>query len=328
MKIVAFSAMFILAIQVAAAVPATRPVAAETLDGYFVSNQFEPASAASFVIARDQKAFDQVFGIAQVMRDKAHRLPPDAFDSKIIVAVIKRGNATVKYKVDSVNDEAGVLAIHYTTHSQASNTATFACPLILSTPRGDYASVQFIEDGQVVKKMDFKKAGAKDAAEPVSALPDPAAVFSVKCRKAEDAVKVSLDGNMTLLSITSPGGGIGAATIERKTDHWPAKITVRIDLQGLESFNVIAGDTTLRASVPSDSRAPNPLLHLSRDGKETAQLTSDDPYWTNIQKLDAQGKPVKDRTEKVACFEIAIPPALLAAQNKTIAIEWVDFFRE
>ena len=305
---------------------AAKAIPFDTHDGYFVSNKFEPDASTSFVILRDQKAFDEVFGVARVMKDKARRLAPDAFETKIVVAVVKREKAVVNYKMEAVNAEAGVLAIRYVTTSKPSDTATFACPLILSIAKGDYAAVQFIEDGKVVKKIELKKAGAANITEPVSALPNPAAAFAVKCRKAEDALKVSIDGNTTIFSITSPSG-IGAVTVERKTDHWPDKLTVRIHLQGLESFSIAAGDTTLRASVSSNSRTPTPLLHLSRGGKEGTQLTKDDPYWTDIQTLDAQGKPVKDRPEKGGWFEITIPHALLADQNKTIALEWIDFFR-
>jgi hypothetical protein len=53
---------------------ATTAVAFQVHDGYFVSNQFEPDAATSFVVLKDQAAFDQVFGIARVMRDKSLRL--------------------------------------------------------------------------------------------------------------------------------------------------------------------------------------------------------------------------------------------------------------
>lgn len=37
-----------------------------------------------------------------------------------------------------------------------SQSATFACPLIVSIPKGSYTSVQFVEDGKPVKKVALK----------------------------------------------------------------------------------------------------------------------------------------------------------------------------
>jgi len=42
----------------------TLPVKFDVYGGYFVSNKFEPQAPASFVVLQDQKAFDEVFGIA------------------------------------------------------------------------------------------------------------------------------------------------------------------------------------------------------------------------------------------------------------------------
>jgi hypothetical protein len=129
----------------------------DTYSGYFVSNKFEPDAAVSFVVINDQEQFDKVFGVAFVMGDKSHRLAKDAFKANIVVAAIKRGNAVVEYKVKSVTETKGVVEVKYTTTSQKSDTATFACPLIVSIPKGKYKAVQFVEGGKVVKKVDTGK---------------------------------------------------------------------------------------------------------------------------------------------------------------------------
>ena len=58
--------------------PLAKPVEFDTHDGYFVSNQFEAKAATSFVVIKDQAAFDKVFGVGMVMGDKHHRLPAAA----------------------------------------------------------------------------------------------------------------------------------------------------------------------------------------------------------------------------------------------------------
>ena len=129
----------------------------DTYSGYFVSNKFEPDAAESFVVITDQEQFDKVFGVAFVMGDTSHRLAKDAFKASIVVAAIKRGGAVVEYKVESVTETKGVVELKYTTTSQKSDTATFACPLIVSIPKGQYTAIQFVENGMPVKKVEIEK---------------------------------------------------------------------------------------------------------------------------------------------------------------------------
>ena len=130
-------------------------LAFETYDGYFVSNKFEPDAAASFVVITDQKQFDKVFGAGFVMRDKSHRLPKNAFKSLMVIAPIKRGNALVEYKVEGVSETKGVVELRYTTTEMKCDTGTFACPLIVSIPKGKYTAVQFVENGKDIKKVEL-----------------------------------------------------------------------------------------------------------------------------------------------------------------------------
>ena len=138
-----------------AAPPAIPPIPFDTHDGYFVSNKFEPNAPTSFVVLKDQAAFDDVFGVAFVMHDKSHRLPPEAFKTKMVVAAIHRGNATWQYHVQSVTADGKTLIVTYTTESTPRPTAQFACPLILSVDQGAYTAVQFVEDGKEIKKVAF-----------------------------------------------------------------------------------------------------------------------------------------------------------------------------
>lgn len=137
------------------AVPAEDPekIAYRVHDGYFVSNRFEPDQAESFVIAVDQPQFDAVFGSAFVMRDKAKRLPADAFATQMVVAAVHRGMAFWEYEVAGVNLRDGVLEITYRSQSKPDPSASFACPLIISIPKGKYSAVKFIENGKAVKRI-------------------------------------------------------------------------------------------------------------------------------------------------------------------------------
>ena len=138
-----------------AADPAKVPF--DTYSGYFVSNKFEPDAPVSFVVIKDQEHFDKVFGVAMVMGDKSHRLPKDAFKSNIVVAAIKRGNAFWTFKVEGVTAQDGGVELRYSTTEAKNDSATFACPLIVSMPKGNYKAIQFIENGKPVKKIQMEE---------------------------------------------------------------------------------------------------------------------------------------------------------------------------
>jgi hypothetical protein len=122
-------------------------------DGYFVSNEFEPAAAASFLILPDQAAFDRVFGVAAVMFDRSHRLPANIFRSHFVIAAIHRGHANVRYRVVKVTHDETVLRVSYATKQQPTPMTEYASPLILSVPRDNYSDVAFIENGSPVKTV-------------------------------------------------------------------------------------------------------------------------------------------------------------------------------
>jgi uncharacterized protein YecT (DUF1311 family) len=147
---------------------AARPISFETYNGYFVSNKFEPDAPASFVVIKDRKAFDDVFGTAMVMGDKSHRLPADFFESKavsrIVLAVVKRGHAVWQFKVKDVSERAGTLILSYTATAGKESSATFASPLIVAVPGGVYAGVRFEENGQLAKRIEIAWAEIKQDA--------------------------------------------------------------------------------------------------------------------------------------------------------------------
>jgi hypothetical protein len=242
------------------------------------------------------------------------------------VGVIKRGKATWDFKVEGVAAQAGVLTVQYSAKSTPSDSAEFACPLIVSIAKGGYSVVEFIENGKRVQRVEFPATATQPAAK-TAPTTEPSAstdTFEIKCRKPEDRVTVALaDGNV-IFTVTSPRG-IGGATIERKGETWPQAVVLRLHLRGLESLAISCGEMKLSASVLSHSGNAR-LLHLGTNGKEGPQLTKDSPHWTDVRVLDASGKPITGLPDKGGYFELAIPTALLE-KAKVMKVEWVDFYR-
>ncbi len=141
----------------APAVVKETPLAFDVYSGYFVSNKFEPNAAESFAVIGDQAQFDKIFGVAMVMGDKSHRLPAGAFQSRMILAAIKRDHVVWAFNVDSASENAGVVTLRYSTIMRKSDTAEFASPLIVSIPKGKYAAVLFVEGGNLVKRIEEKR---------------------------------------------------------------------------------------------------------------------------------------------------------------------------
>ncbi len=122
--------------------------------GQFESNKSGLKGDASYLVFTDRAAFDAVFGAAFTMGKKPNVVPKEAFDKKMVVAVIKRGDVLFEYKVSQVTTDDGTLYVEYTATAKgdAGGTAKFASPLIVSVEKGKYTDVVFIENG--------KKAGA------------------------------------------------------------------------------------------------------------------------------------------------------------------------
>ncbi len=283
-------------------------VAVEIHEGYFVSNQFEPDAPMSFVVATNQAAFDKVFGVAMVMRDRSHRLPSAAFEKKIAVAAIHRGKALVTYKVESANLDGKTLVIRYTARSEPSASAEFSCPLILSVPKGGYDAVRFIENGKPIKTVNTA----------------PGTAFEIHSENPETAVHATSTAEQAIFTIRD-ARGIGTATIRKDDGQWPPKVIVQARLRGLEKFAITSGDVTLSASVLSHSGNQR-LLHVWRDGKEGPRLESDSEWWMEIRTFDADGKPITGLPPEGGYFEMTIPKALLN-EAKEVRLDWIDFFR-
>jgi hypothetical protein len=126
--------------------------------GYFESNKSGLPGESSHLLFTDQKSFEGVFKTRFVPGGKGKFLPKGAFDSKIVIAAIKRGTSIYTYKVEKLTNDDGVLKLTYTaTGKDGGGSARFASPLIVSLPKGKYTSVEFIENGKKVGTVKVAK---------------------------------------------------------------------------------------------------------------------------------------------------------------------------
>jgi hypothetical protein len=125
---------------------------------YFVKNNAPVKDNPAYLVLTDKKEFDQVFGVGFTMK-KPKTIDPKAFDAKIVVAVIKRGNAATSYTVQQVSAKNGELRVEYQAMEGKAGSATFASPLLVVADGRDYTRVVFVESGKEVAKVNVKKGG-------------------------------------------------------------------------------------------------------------------------------------------------------------------------
>lgn len=146
----------------------------------------------------------------------------------------------------------------------------------------------------------------------------PGTTFDIKTQKPEDRVTVTLEKDTAIFDVSSQSG-IGGATITTTSGKWPTTVILRLHLSGLESFAISSGKIKLTGSVLSHS-GNTKRLYLTEDGKERES-------GTEIEILDAAGKPIKGLPDKGGYFEIRLPKVLFESQPKSLDLGWIDFYR-
>ena len=124
----------------------------------------------------------------------------------------------------------------------------------------------------------------------------------------------------TIFDIGCPFG-IDTATITRLAAQWPARILVRLHLQGLESLEVSQHDLTIEWSV--QSTGSNTARVSLQQGQTKSILSEPSPYYTPLRIVGGNGKiPLKK-----GYIEVRLPDALFAENPKEIQLRWIDFYR-
>lgn len=148
--------------------------------------------------------------------------------------------------------------------------------------------------------------------------------YIITTKRDGDKVDVRAEQDKVTFSIYSPFG-ISNAVIERSGEAWPDAVVLRLHLTGLEHFKVTSGKTTLEGSV--SLRDGKPVVRLWKGGQEDAPLDAQSPYWMKIGILCGEGKPATAIPLKGGYFELPLPKALFGGNQKTITVNWIDFYR-
>jgi len=144
----------------------------------------------------------------------------------------------------------------------------------------------------------------------------------VQCqaKRSDTQIDVAQKQATTQIDIRCPFG-IDRAELSRVGDHWPASVTIRLHLAGLESFEATKGAVSLGVSVPS-AGAPLPRIMLRQNETETV-VDKNSPYWLDV-RIVAEKKSIPLENGH---FEIPLPTKLFEGNPQSIELRWVDFYR-
>ncbi len=132
----------------------STPAEFQKYDSYFKKSDDGLKGEKSYLVFASQQQFDKVFGYATTMGQNSF-LPTDAFESKIVVAAVKRGNLR-HYDDVNVTTKNGKLMIWYNAKDDAPGGATYKSPLILAVDKGKYKEVVFMENSKKVGSVKLK----------------------------------------------------------------------------------------------------------------------------------------------------------------------------
>jgi hypothetical protein len=163
---------------------------------------------------------------------------------------------------------------------------------------------------------------ASCAASPGVPATEPPA-FTITTGGEGNDVALSSGGNTLVLDVRSPQG-IGRADFEHVSGPFPEKFLLRLHLSGLEELRLIAGETTVIASVPAGEIHAVSQRVVSSEQVEQIIL-EDSPNWMEIQFV-VEGTSTSGSSAQAGFFEIELPMDLMREADR-FSIQWIDFFR-
>jgi hypothetical protein len=150
------------------------------------------------------------------------------------------------------------------------------------------------------------------------------AKFKITTKRTDDTAEVQTNKEKVRFIIKSPFG-ISQAVIARRDTAWPKIVVLRLHLKGLSSFRASNGKVRLDASVSIDEGKPR--VRMWKDGKEEAPLDKKSPLWTAIRVAGGDGKPATELPLKGGYFEVVLPRAFFQGSQRSITMNWIDFYR-
>lgn len=147
--------------------------------------------------------------------------------------------------------------------------------------------------------------------------------FKFKAKEGEDVVTAKVEKDRTLIDVKSPRG-ISELTVERTGEAWPEVVVVRLHLSGLEKLRAKSEKVTLEGSVLSHT---DYAVSLSIEGKKADPKDAKGEYFMDFKMVGKDGKAAATIPIQDGYFEFRLPKPFFESNPKSIAMEWIDYYR-
>lgn len=134
-------------------------------------------------------------------------------------------------------------------------------------------------------------------------------------RNDNSTAKLLIDDGRAVIDVADPRG-INGLTATLAEGEWPAEITVRLNLNGLEQAEIQYGNYLISTGVSSSDSQPLPLILSVTDAQGRVQSASPSAhiYYPAISQMDGG-------------FEITLPPHFFQEKHAAFSLRWIDFYR-
>ncbi len=153
------------ALAATAGAEAPGPVPVVVHEDHFLRNDSGLNQPAHFLVIGNSARFDAVFGTVPPLMNQRKRNPvlPGAFQTHRVVAAVHQGREYTDYRDVKATLAGTTLTLAYRTAVRATPQTVYACPLIVTVPRGPLTQVVFVENGKPVAEVKVADEEAQDA---------------------------------------------------------------------------------------------------------------------------------------------------------------------
>ncbi|MCB0292269.1 MAG: hypothetical protein KDH97_18580 [Calditrichaeota bacterium] len=147
--------------------------------------------------------------------------------------------------------------------------------------------------------------------------------FDITPDKRSDRVELREEKGRRVIEIFSESG-IGAAEVTLHSGNFRDGLKIRLHLRGLESFQLITAQQTLKLSV-SSSQAGQVSQELQSGSGVTLhreRLDEGSIFWVGVQQSSGAAGAA------AGYFELTIPPIYFPENPRSFSFRWIDFYRE
>ncbi len=137
--------------------------------------------------------------------------------------------------------------------------------------------------------------------------------------------EVALQDDELFIDIYSESG-IGSATIVIPNESRPAKVILRMHLNGLEQLQMAYDDLIIEASVTS-TPPYSVRQSVTKDDGTVTEIDLSSPYWSEITIESDETESLVTIPLNSGYFELMVPADFLNGGYDSLSISWIDFYR-